>query len=400
MALQTDFVPTPTTLAASITAPPTIQFTPPPECYDPANNWIVTTSCYLDLGSSISYPDWLTCSLSHFGAPAWYDLSCNVPQPTDYHEAPKVTQDGVVSYYAGCPVGFSATVTSSYPGWNTYSYEDHYDATAYVVACCPTQYHFELDTATIDPRQRTTTSHDGVNYSVFIYPLPWCAATSISELSGEDLAVKTWSNPMAWDKRQLQTIAWDYEHGTMFAHSVGYTYTVFQSTHTCYEYCDEWFTYYYPDGVGGTPGPAWPTTSDAGAAISPRVTSAPELTLTSGQTLELTSELSLDTSFSAPYRPTNGSNPSETLSQSVPGGETITSADEPLSSSTPGSGAESTASSTGDIPVSSPSSTTPTAATPSSTITESSTSTPAAAGSLSPSLVGTIILGVAIVVLS
>ncbi|KAI0530168.1 hypothetical protein GGR58DRAFT_525226 [Xylaria digitata] len=386
MAFPTDFVPTPTTLPASITAPPTIQFTPLPECYDPANNWIVTTSCYFDLGRSISYPDWFTCSLSHFGAPAWYDLSCNVPQSTDYREAPKVTQDGVVSYYAGCPVGFSAIVTSSYPGWNTYSYEDHYDATAYVVACCPTTDNAILNWIPQQlTRQRTSTSHDDVNYSVFIYPLPWCAATSISELSGKEIAVKTWSNPMAWDKRQLQTIPWDYEHGTMFAHSAGYTYTVFQSTHTY--------------GIGGTPGPAWPTTSDVEAAISPRVTSTLEPTLE--LTSELTAELTADTSFTAPFRPTTGSYPSETPSQSVPGEETSTSADEPLSSSTPAGSAESTTSPTRDISVlTSPSSTTPTGATPNGTTTESSTPTPAAAGSSSLSLVAAIILGVAIVALS
>lgn len=133
MASQTDFLPTPTTLPASITAPPTVQFTPPAECYDANNNWVVTTSCYLDgPGGFDRNPDWLTCSLSVFGHPAWDGGNCNVPYPA------KVTRDGMASYYTGCPVGFSTALASSYPGWNSWLYSDHYDATAYNVQCCPT----------------------------------------------------------------------------------------------------------------------------------------------------------------------------------------------------------------------------------------------------------------------
>lgn len=115
MASPTDFIPATTPLPASITSPPTIQFTPPPECFDPANNWIVTTSCYLDLRPQIQYPDWLTCTLNVFGAPAWHDPSCSVPYPA------KVTADGAVTYYAGCPQGFSTANVYTNPGYYTVS---------------------------------------------------------------------------------------------------------------------------------------------------------------------------------------------------------------------------------------------------------------------------------------
>lgn len=129
MASPTDFVPTPVSLPASITSPPTLQFVPPPECNDPNNNWLVTTSCYLELPHSIAYPDWLVCSVTNFGAPSWYDPSCRIPQPTEapsYLDAPKVTVDGIVSYYAGCPVGYSTARTTAYAGYNTVCHSRHY----------------------------------------------------------------------------------------------------------------------------------------------------------------------------------------------------------------------------------------------------------------------------------
>ncbi|KAJ3561285.1 hypothetical protein NPX13_g9006 [Xylaria arbuscula] len=242
----TQLFPAATPLPASITSPPTVQFTPPPECNDPNNNWIVTTSCYLEVTNQIAYPDWLTCTLDVFGAPSWYDSSCIVPIPSTSPYGPKTTIDGVVNYYTGCPSGYSTVHASAYPGYYTYTLADvHFDATAWDVRCCPTQYNFGGRPAAdgSDPRQNTITVHDGIAYDLFIYPLPGCAATSISQLSGKEIPVQRWSNDMAWDKRQVETLAWDYKHGTMFANEQAFSYTVFQGTHTCYEDCDTWFTY-------------------------------------------------------------------------------------------------------------------------------------------------------------
>ncbi|KAI0205266.1 hypothetical protein F4808DRAFT_411096 [Astrocystis sublimbata] len=274
MATPTEFVSTSTTpLPDSITSPPTVQFTPAPGCLDAANNWIVTTSCYLDLASEIQYPDWLTCTVNVFGAPSWNDPSCSVPYPA------RTTADGAVGYYSGCPEGHSTVNVYTNPGYYTWEYSDtHFDATAYGVQCCPTQYNFGLDYPAGDnPRQKTSTRHDGVDYSLFVYPLPGCVATSVSQLSGKDVPVQTTLNDMAWDKRQAQTIKWNYETDSIFANLQELSYTVFQGTHTCFEDCDQWFTYYYPRGEGGTPGP-WPTSSDEGTTPLPEPTPTPEPT--------------------------------------------------------------------------------------------------------------------------
>ncbi|KAH9884442.1 hypothetical protein F4778DRAFT_559499 [Xylariomycetidae sp. FL2044] len=239
MATLTLVSPTP-----PITSPPTAQFTPAPGCLDPGNIWEVTTSCYLDVRTSIQFPDWLTCTVANFGAPEWNDPSCAVPYP------PQTTVDGEVRYYADCPAGYTVARSSSYPGWYSWEHEGEFDITAYDFGCCPTQYNFEIGTETIDPKQHTSTEHDGRVYSLFIFPFPGCSATSVSELSGSAIAMETTSNTMAWDKREAAvTKTWDYEDGTLYAHREYFTYTVYQGTHTCYESCSTWFSYYYPDGV-------------------------------------------------------------------------------------------------------------------------------------------------------
>ncbi|KAI3331610.1 hypothetical protein HD806DRAFT_477883 [Xylariaceae sp. AK1471] len=269
MVQRTNFVPTPTTLPATITAPPTIQFTPRPECYDATNNWIVTIGCYAGAGfSGPLYPDWLTCSVSQFGIPDLVDFRCNVPYRTDLSSgAPRITgASGVLSYYAGCPAGLTAATTTSYPGWDTWSYLGKFDATGYKVACCPTQYHFELPTGPYDFRRlyNSSTVHDGQTYYLKLSDLPQCAATSIMELSGKEIPVRTWLPPSFGEGDQPpKTTLWDYENGTMFANSAAYTYTVFQGTHTCYEDCSKWFIYYNPNGR-----PASKTSSAGGILAS------------------------------------------------------------------------------------------------------------------------------------
>lgn len=67
--------------------------------------------------------------------------------------------------------------------------------------------------------------------------------------------MQTTSNTQAWDKRQeapepTPAVAWDYEGGTMYALPQYIANTVFMGTHTCYENCDEWQQFYYPDGTG------------------------------------------------------------------------------------------------------------------------------------------------------
>ncbi|KAI0009036.1 hypothetical protein F4779DRAFT_584271 [Xylariaceae sp. FL0662B] len=259
-------------LPASITAPPTAQFTPAPGCLDAGNNWLVTTSCFVDLGHSLATPDWLTCSVTHFGAPGWNDPSCYL-STTAYDVAPS-TVDGqaTTSFYSGCPAGYTPALATAYPGWNEWEFDGlAFDATAYSFGCCPSLYPFTYNTETFDPHRTTTTEHNGGIYTVNLYPLPACVATPVPQLSGSEIPVRTWSNTMAWDKKlkrqdsqPTSTLSWDFEHGTLFAQAQRYGYTVFQGTHTCWEHCSTWFTYYYPGGSGGS---AWPSSSSFSFSI-------------------------------------------------------------------------------------------------------------------------------------
>jgi hypothetical protein len=121
---------------AVITPTPTVQYAPPPECLDPENIWIVTTSCYITSPTFVgpdSTPGWLQCSVTNFGSPDWGDPSCYIPYP------PKTIQGAETLYYDGCPSGYSAVMTESGPGYNTYQYsKGYFDATYYTTECCPT----------------------------------------------------------------------------------------------------------------------------------------------------------------------------------------------------------------------------------------------------------------------
>ncbi|KAI0490368.1 hypothetical protein F4859DRAFT_508169 [Xylaria cf. heliscus] len=352
MATPADLVASPTTLPASITSPPTIQFTPPPECVDPAANWVVSKSGYVDLGSRVDYSDLLTCTVNHFGAPIWGDQSCEPPRP------PKVTADGAVSYYSGCAQGYSTVGVTTRPGYFTDEHPGvHFDVTAYGIKCCPTQYDFKYGyTPGEVPRQVTSTVRDGVSYPVVIYPYPLCIATSVSQLSGKEITIKTWSNGVVWDDLLPQTRSWNYETDSVFAHLHDLEYTVFQKTHTCFEECDDWFTYWvyppkvrpnlflidYPSDEYGTPGP-WTATS-----------------------------------------------PVETPSQSATGSMT----DTPKESNTPAPGG----SGSNNQDSSSPSSTAPTDSPESSTAPPNPTS--GAITALAPSLSAALMIGVAVMMLS
>lgn len=255
------YEPTPT-FPSTITPTPSARSTPAPGCLDPGNFWIVTTSCFVESPTLPWWetPAWLACSVTQFGAPDWSDPSCyaagSVATTTD-------SDSGEPVYYDGCPQGYSALATQSAPGYETWRYDvGYFDISYYSPVCCPTEYPFTL--APLDFGRTSTTAHEGTTYEINIFPMPGCYATSVEAQSGKLVPMQTWSNTMGWDKRddggggQLPTtISWDYEHGTVYAMAEGYGHTVFQGTHTCYESCSTWLSYYYPDGTGGP----WPTTT-------------------------------------------------------------------------------------------------------------------------------------------
>ncbi|KAI1373899.1 hypothetical protein F4677DRAFT_427576 [Hypoxylon crocopeplum] len=237
MAAQTAFSPT-ISLPASITAPPTIQFTPGPRCVDPGDHWVVVTSCYahvIDQDPTVyPSPDWLTCQLTQFGPPENAPRSCFLP-----YSAHTVVEE-VTSFYSECPSGYSGASTAAY------SYSDGLVNNVNVY-CCPTQYNFNVDEYFTGGYMEFTTERDGLSYQVG-YPLPGCATSYISELSGKEIAVQTDYNTYGWEKRQVNNVPWDYS-GTMYAEPQFFSYTVFYSTHTCYESCYDWQSYYFSGGT-------------------------------------------------------------------------------------------------------------------------------------------------------
>ncbi|KAI0535066.1 hypothetical protein GGR58DRAFT_480588 [Xylaria digitata] len=238
MASPTVFEPT-ITLPAAVTSPPTVQFTPGPGCVDPEDHWVVVTSCFAQaLGEFYSIspsPDWLTCQVTQFGPPQNGPSSCFVPYSA------QTVVDAETRFYSGCPSGYTGASSASY-SWKDRALTD------YNVFCCPTQYNFDVDNFQTGNYMQFTTERDGVSYDAG-YPLPICATSYVSELSGRDIAVQTAYNTYGWEKRQVENVPWDYEHGTMYAEAQYFSYTVFHGTHTCYGPCYDWNSYYFSGGT-------------------------------------------------------------------------------------------------------------------------------------------------------
>ncbi|KAI0419874.1 hypothetical protein F5X98DRAFT_334170 [Xylaria grammica] len=222
MTPQTALVPTPT-LPAVITSPPIARFALDPQCIDPIHT-VVVTSCGV-----YPSPDWLTCAVTNL--PSNVPASCFEGQTSADAET------------SGCPSGFTGASTLRYG--RTDGLESFF-----FVHCCPTQYRFDANRGFVD----LTTARDGITYS-YGYPVPECAASYISDLVSSPIIVQTSINTVAWEKRQLEpveTVTWDYEHDTMYANAESYSYTVFDHTHTCYQDCTAWESYY----VSGGPAPS------------------------------------------------------------------------------------------------------------------------------------------------
>ncbi|KAI6084585.1 hypothetical protein F4821DRAFT_242542 [Hypoxylon rubiginosum] len=227
------------TLPAYITSPPTAQYTPGPGCVDPEDHWVVVTSCYANaLGEDYTLqpsPDWLTCQLTQFGPPENTPRSCYIPYTA------QTVVDAETTFYSGCPSGYTGASTFAY------SYSDGLE-NDFNIYCCPTQYNFNVDGYGKSDFKEFTTERDGVSYYVG-YPLPGCATSYISELSGSKIAVQTDYNTYGWEKRQVGNVPWDYLYGTMYAEIQTFSYTVFMSTHTCYGDCYDWRSYYFSGGI-------------------------------------------------------------------------------------------------------------------------------------------------------
>ncbi|KAK8848834.1 hypothetical protein PGQ11_015314 [Apiospora arundinis] len=276
MAGITSTLATVASMAPSPAPTPSAVYTPDPGCLDTSNNanyWMVTTSCFLTGvpydtpgANNLAPPDWLRCTVPMFGVPGYGNpaaSTCLAGSGPGYVTATVAGSGGnkeddkPKTYFDGCPSGYGEAIVSSRPGYDQYKYPSgSYDISYYMTTCCPTVYPFQAAPQGLGQESRT--SHDGVGYSLYVYPMPGCYATSIKALSGKTLPMQTTSNTQAWEKKKRQeqppaatpTITWDYEKGTLYALPQIAAHTVFMGTHTCYEACSSWMEYYYPEETG------------------------------------------------------------------------------------------------------------------------------------------------------
>ncbi|KAI8946046.1 hypothetical protein F4801DRAFT_597103 [Xylaria longipes] len=340
MASPTVFNPYPTR-PASITSPPTAQFTPGPGCIDPEDHWVVVTSCYaMALGEDYSLhpsPDWLTCQLTQFGPTEYGPASCYVPYSA------QTVVDAETRFYSGCPSGYTGASTLTLS--RSDGLESNFD-----VFCCPTQYNFNVDYYFTGNGMQFITERDGVSYDVD-YPLPGCATSYISELSGSEIAVQTLFNTIGWEKRQVANVPWDYLHGTMYAEMQAYSYTVFHSTHTCYQGCYGWYDYYFSGGVEPT------STAIDTVPVTTTPVEGPTTTAPTSSEGEVETPPPVEETSEPPTPPAASQAPSRLTEEDLP---SITSSIEPTRTPAPSGSNGNTTSST----LSSPSSTTPEATLP------------------------------------
>lgn len=119
------------TFAIPIVTPPLAQYTPPPECRDPDDLWLVTTPCYVSSpyisGTSTS---WLECTVTKLGPPYVRNVS---------HCAQQYQTDG--TQFTGCPAGYTPAALGTkwvdIDRWSRYERTRSYDVSRHVTHCCP-----------------------------------------------------------------------------------------------------------------------------------------------------------------------------------------------------------------------------------------------------------------------
>jgi hypothetical protein len=172
-----------------------------------------------------------------------------------------VGEDGTASFFGTCPVGYSTALTTTTKPFDEPRYAstktETFDAVATHVMCCPSGHGYDFKYSEI---RETTTRHDGRNYDVQLYIMPACVATRVKTLSGKDVTMGLFSDPRVWDKRDetpatTTTAAWDYEHDTLWAQERRFEYTVFHGTYSCYDGCEDYFTYSYHNTDPNAPPP-------------------------------------------------------------------------------------------------------------------------------------------------
>jgi hypothetical protein len=270
-------IPQPT--RASEFAPPPSQaanqFTPGISCLADSNLWLVSGHCTVanTRSGDILSPPWLQCTHTVVGEPDELQTEC-------YQGGPSLVLSGTPTYYTGCPVGYTAVAEDgthkpfdeTASGTATATSLQTYNAVAFSRVCCPVLLSAPFRVlSTVD--WESTTVHDDRTYTVQQAPLPQCVATSVTQLSGATVTMGLYSDAdrLGETKEPGQKypdtteVAWDDGRGTVYAYEMDVKWTVFDGRYTCFEKCDEYFTYTYRD-AGRDIDP--PSTTSTGAAAA------------------------------------------------------------------------------------------------------------------------------------
>jgi hypothetical protein len=256
-------------------SPAVTQFTPAPSCVSDSNLWIVSASCFLNDDVSLRSPPWLQCTYTAAGDPDPSDTSC-------YQGRTSTVISGTPTFYSACPAGYTkAWGTTSQP-YDLPHYDGNksttYDVYATRNVCCPSVFGDGIS-FTATEISTTRTVYEGRSHNIRIYVVPGCVASSVSQYRDRTVTMGLYSDARVWDKKKRQgveygstTAVWDVAHDTLFANAQHLSWTVFHGTYTCYENCDDYFTYsYHNTDPNYTPPPTTAVTTTAADADAAEV---------------------------------------------------------------------------------------------------------------------------------
>ena len=210
-------------------------------------------------------PPCLQCTVAKAGEPDIHNTDCY--QGHDDQSDRTTGPDGTATFYSDCPVGYTvAHSTTRHPFdegmYDTYGPSKLYSATLSSFLCCPTNYaftYYQDDTlySTTAPALYPET------FSVQFHNVPKCRMTHVWPLANRALTMTlSAADNLLGERKKLPrgqqqvlapkptpppvtTTRWDVEDKTLWAEAQHFSYIVFHETYTCYENCDEYFTYSY-----------------------------------------------------------------------------------------------------------------------------------------------------------
>jgi len=266
------------------TTPPVTRFEPAPTCLPTTAGdklWLVSGLCYAYPGNDVRpWPSTLSprpgCTYTRAGNPAADNNACN----PNWWTTDTVGADGATLRYGECPAGYTtAGVYFTYKPFDSTSYglnrgdpstAFQYDVTHTRVGCCP-----EVDGLEFKFRDfgnvytSSTTFYEGYHWEMEV-PIPFCYAHPVTALDGKEVTMRLYNDGRTFDRRrrglkrqadsevnsddpwgfgtriwgetgETTTAVFDADVDTIWAEDIGFDYTVFHGTHTCFENCGQYF---------------------------------------------------------------------------------------------------------------------------------------------------------------